>query len=187
MEGKRSSPFALCMVLVVSIFIGCTSHQWTTSQKEATDGKLPLAEASSLWKHITAVDPYRNWDLYPPKKGLYPSMRRGLTPAKNPHGAYLKLYGNKTALQAAGESEHEPMPNGAILIMEDYGKDKKTLKSITVMYKVKGYNPAEGDWFWGSYGPAGQVMDSGKVESCIECHRTQYKHDWRFTGAMPHH
>jgi len=118
---------------------------------------------------------------------LYPSMRRGLTPARNPHGAYLKLYGNQMAIEAASEAHDKPMPDGAILIMEDYDKDKETLKSVTVMYKVRGYNPAEGDWFWGRYAPDGRVMDSGKVESCIECHRTQDWHDYRFMGAMPHH
>jgi hypothetical protein len=114
-------------------------------------------------------------------------MRRGLTPAKNPHGAYLKLYGNRAAIQTAKEGHDKPMPDGAILIMENYDKDKQTLKSVMFMYRVKGYNPADGDWFWGSYSPEGQVMDTGKVESCIECHRTQDWHDWRFMGAMPHH
>jgi hypothetical protein len=169
------------------IFVGCASDRNGTWKKEVTEAKLPLPEASSLWKYITENDPYRSWTPYPPKQGLYPSMRRGLTPAKNPHGAYLKLYGNKTAIQAAKEAEHEPMPHGAILIMEDYDKDKETLKSVTVMYKFKGYNPADGNWFWSRYSKSGQAMESGKVGSCIECHRTQNRHDWRFTGAMPHH
>jgi hypothetical protein len=187
MENKRSIQLALCMMSVVMIIIGCTVDRYGTWKKAGAEAQLPPPEASSLWKHITGADPYRNWTLYPPKQGLYPSMRRGLTPAKNPHGAYLKLYGNKAAIQAAKEAENKPMPHGAILIMEDYDKDKKTLKSVTVMYKVKDYNPADGDWFWSRYSPNGEAMDSGKVESCIECHRTQYRHDWRFTGAMPHH
>jgi cytochrome P460 len=187
MEGRRNIQFALWLMLGVMIFIGCASYRSGAGKKETTDGKLPPPEASSFWEFITRSNPYRNWAFYPPKQGLYPSMRRGLTPARNPHGAYLKLYGNTAAIQTAGEAHDKPMPDGAMLIMEDYDKDKVTLKSVTVMYRVKGYNPAEGDWFWGRYGPDGQVLESGKVERCIECHRTQDWHDWRFTGAMPHH
>jgi hypothetical protein len=164
----------------------CAPTQHQGDQSMAAE-RLPAPEADALWTYITKTDPYPNWSLYPPKEGLYPSMRRGLTPAKNPHGAYLRLYGNKIAIQAATEAEAEPMPNRAMLVKEDYDKDKTTLKSVTIMYKVKGYNPEEGDWFWGRYGPDGRVMESGKVQSCIQCHRTQYRHDRRFTGAMPHH
>jgi hypothetical protein len=187
MGKKRNIQFALWFISVVMVLTGCATCWHGTGKKEAGEGKLPPPEASSFWEYVTKADPYGSWSFYPPKNGLYPSMRRGLTPAKNPHGAYLKLYGNKAAIQAAKEAEHMPMPHGAILVIEDYDKDKVTLKSVTFMYKVTGYNPAEGDWYWGSYGPDGRVLDSGKVESCIECHRTQYRHDWRFTGAMPHH
>ena len=79
------------------------------------------------------------------------------------------------------------MPNGAILIKEDFAKDRTTLLSLTVMYKVEGYNPQEGDWFWASYNSQGRAAESGKVQSCIECHRAQSLHDWRYTGAKPHH
>jgi hypothetical protein len=188
MEGKRNVQLAFWMIVSVAVIcLGCLPHPYGSKETEETGRTLPDPEASSFWEHITKADPYRNWSFYPPKDGMYPSMRRGLTPARNPHGAYLKLYGNKTAIQAAREAHDRPMPHGAILIMENYDKDKTTLLSVTIMYKVKGYNPAEADWYWGSYGPDGTVIDSGKVRSCIECHGTQDWHDWRFTGAMPHH
>jgi hypothetical protein len=31
------------------------------------------------------------------------------------------------------------------------------LKAITVMYKIKDYNPADGDWFWVKYSPDGKA------------------------------
>jgi hypothetical protein len=37
------------------------------------------------------------------------------------------------------------------------------------------------------YAPDGRVLEAGKVKACNECHRSQYCHDWRFTGAMPLH
>ena len=72
-------------------------------------------------------------------------------------------------------------PNGSILVKENYGKDKKTLMAVTPMYKVRGYNPDEGDWFWAKYGPDGNIMSSGKVEGCINCHRARKNQDWIFT------
>jgi hypothetical protein len=46
-----------------------------------------------------------------------------------------------------------------------------------VIYKVEGYNPQEGDWFWGMSAPDGRVLEAGKVKTCIKCHRSQYRHD----------
>jgi hypothetical protein len=46
------------------------------------------------------------------------------------------------------------------------------------MYKVKDYNPDAGDWFWAKYGPTGEVMAAGKIDSCINCHRKGK--DYRF-------
>ncbi len=37
-----------------------------------------------------------------------------------------------------------------MIVQDNFGKDKK-LKFIDVMYKVKGYNPKGGDWFWAQY------------------------------------
>jgi LPXTG-motif cell wall-anchored protein len=38
------------------------------------------------------------------------------------------------------------------------------------MYKVEGYNPEGGDWFWAKYQPDGSVDAAGKVASCAGCH-----------------
>lgn len=73
------------------------------------------------------------------------------------------------------------MPNGAIVIKENYGKDQETLMAITPMYKVDGYNPDAGDWFWAKYGPEGKIMASGKIQGCIDCHKNKKDQDWLFT------
>jgi hypothetical protein len=73
------------------------------------------------------------------------------------------------------------MPAGAMIVKENYGPDKKTLMAVTPMYKVKGYNPDAGDWFWAKYGPDGADMASGKVQGCIDCHRVRQDHNWLFT------
>ena len=129
--------------------------------------------APKFWTHITTTDPYTGWGYWPGHYGMYPG--------KSPHGAYLKLYANGKALKAAREGR--PMPDGAILVKENYGENQKTLMAITPMYKSEGFNPAGGDWWWAKYGPNGEVMASGRVEGCINCHKAQEANDWIFTKA----
>jgi len=154
----------LVLCALVSIFI------FTAFHTHAGEDKIP-ADAEQVWTHITACNPYLGWGTWPGYPGIYPG--------KSPHGAFLKLYANGLALKAAREGK--PMPEGAIIVKENYGKDQKTLMAITPMYKVKGYNPEAGDWFWAKYEPSGKALKSGKVKGCIDCHRTQGDKDWLFT------
>jgi hypothetical protein len=129
------------------------------------DKEMPPAEAEAFWTYITETHPYMQWDFFPGYDSMYPG--------ESPHGAYLKLYANDIAIKAANAGE--PMPDGAILVKENYGENQKDLMAITPMYKKKGYNPEGGDWFWAKYGPDGSVETSGKVDGCIQCHKAAHK------------
>ncbi len=133
----------------------------------------PGPDGEKLWNYITEKSPYEGWGFWPGHTEIYPG--------KSPHGAYLKLYANPVALKAAREGK--ALPDGSILVKLNYAKDKETLKAITPMYKVKGYNPEAGDWFWAKYGPKGKVMAEGKVDGCINCHRAKKAADYIFTEA----
>jgi hypothetical protein len=136
--------------------------------------KTAPTEGAAFWKYITETNPYTKWKMWPGMEEMYPGT--------SPHGAFLKLYVNDKAYQAI--KDKKAMPNGAILVKENYGEDKKTLMAVTPMYKVAGYNPAAGDWFWAKINtaspPKGEVEASGKVQGCIDCHKTQK--DFLFTG-----
>ena len=132
---------------------------------------LPSADAGKLWTYMTEPNPYQGWGYWPGYAGIYPG--------KSPHGKYLKLFANPIALKAAREGK--PMPDGAILVKENYGEDQKTLMAVTPMYKVKGYNPEGGDWFWVKYGPNGEIQAAGKPKGCISCHGAVKDKDWIFT------
>jgi hypothetical protein len=153
------------LVLVAALIFG------TAVSRAGEDFAHP--EGEKFWTHITKTDSYLGWGFWPGHYGMYPG--------KSPHGAYLKIYANGIALKAAREGK--PMPQGAIIVKENYRKDKKTLMAVTPMYKVKGYNPSGGDWFWGKYGPDGKVLAAGKPKGCISCHGVQKSKDWLFTEA----
>lgn len=136
--------------------------------------EMPAADGAKFWTYISETNPYTDWMHWPGYEEMYPGG--------SPHGAYLKLYVNDIALKAI-EEEMKEMPEGAIIVKENYADDKETLAAITPMYKVKDFNPMAGDWFWAKYGADGEVMDSGKVQGCIDCHKKMEDRDWLFTGS----
>jgi hypothetical protein len=157
------------LILAVALFAVLT---FATGISVAAED-LPPADGAKFWTYITETNPYLGWGYWPGHYGIYPGQ--------SPHGAFLKVYANPIALKAAREGK--PMPNGAILVKENYGKDKTTLMAVTPMYKVKGYNPQAGDWFWAKYGPKGEVMAAGKPKGCVTCHSVKKSADWIFTEA----
>ena len=60
---------------------------------------------------------------------------------------------------------------------------KNKLQTITVMYRLDGYNPEDGDWFWLKYVPEQTILEEGKVEGCMKCHQTVKDSEWIFRGG----
>lgn len=129
----------------------------------------PAEFQQSFWKHITVTSPYRQWAQWPletqePRSG------------EEPHGPWVRTYANAVAAKTSERLEY-----GSILVNEEYDDDKTTLTAVSVMYCVKGADPAHYDWYWLKYAPNGKVMKSpdgqggkplaGKVQSCIGCHQ----------------
>ena len=119
--------------------------------------KMPGADPDALWEYITKTSPYTLWHFWDDHKGLLEGNQ--------PHGSFHNVYINGIAYRA----NSNPLPNGAIQVKENFNKDKK-LMAITVMYKVKGYNPDAGDWFWVKYTPDGKAKPYGRPKGCISCH-----------------
>lgn len=165
MKKGRTIMFAVLGVMVFLL------SQAGGGDMRSAEGDLPPADAKAFWTYITKTNPYKGWGYWPGHYGMYPG--------RTPHGAFLVLYANPIALRAAREGK--PMPEGAILIKENYAKDKKTLMALTPMYKVKGYNPEGGDWFWVKYTPGGKVEKAGKPKGCINCHEAVKDNSWIFT------
>ena len=94
-----------------------------------------------MYDFITEANPnYSHWNLLPGTKELSES--------KAPHGAYVSTYVNKIAIDSL--KDDKGLADGSIIVMETYTADKK-LEGCTVMYKLSGYNPQAGDWFWVKY------------------------------------
>lgn len=147
--------------------------------KTATDSEAPVQASfeEKFWEYLTS-NAYKNW-------APAPGQNADFYPGRSPHGDFLKMYLNRTAAAAP-----EELPNGSIIVKENYAADRETLAAITVMYRSKGYNADAGDWYWVKYNPDGTVATAatqngpqkimGKPNSCIECHGGAADDDFTF-------
>jgi len=132
----------------------------------------PPTDGAGLWQYLNSTSPYWKWDMWPGKGKFYPGTA--------PHGALLTTYVNKAAYDGI-KARTGVLPYGSIIVKENYKPDKKPA-AVTVMYKVKGYNPDGGDWFWVKYDPHGVVLAQGKVPMCISCH--DKRNDYVMTAPL---
>lgn len=185
---------ALAVVVIVtgsdadSIAFAQGSGSSRLSPPRQTRPQTPAEFQQSFWKHITVTSPYRDWTQWPLEEAEPRS-------AKEPHGPWVKTYANSIAAKNA-----ERLRYGSILVNEEYEDDKTTLKAVSVMYCVKGADPANYDWYWLKYAPDGKVLKApadqggkaiaGKVQNCINCHRKAradlvFINDQEERGARP--
>ncbi len=132
--------------------------------------------AESLWNALSQSRYAVNWHYIPGKPA-------GFYKGTEPHGAVLRTFVNNIAYDAI-QSQAGRYPDGSIIVKENYAPDGKKLGAITVMKKVKGYDPDHGDWFWAKYTPDGGVAAAGKVQSCIACHSRASGQDYVFSAAI---
>lgn len=130
-----------------------------------------------FWRYLREAAPaYRTWGPWPGQDGDF-------YPGESPHGDLLKMYLNRTAA-----SDPDGLPNGSILVKENYAADRRTLLAVTVMYRVENFDPVHGDWYWMKYNANGSIAKqdgrklAGKVASCIECHSKAKGEDFVFTN-----
>jgi len=129
------------------------------------ESDMPGPDAEALWNYITKVSPYKDWGFW--------KNHAGMQSGRSPHGPFHKVFVNEILLKA----EDAPVPYGSIQVKESYDNDKNKT-NITVMYKVKDFNPAAGDWYWVKYSLEGQPGLAGKVQGCIGCHAVKANNDY---------
>lgn len=135
--------------------------------------KEDLEKGTELYTTITEKDDYKRWLLWPGKGKLYSGTE--------PHGVLLTTYVTADVSRII-EKNRGMMLDDSIIVKENYNSDKE-LMALTVMQKIKGYDPEHNDWFWAKYSPDGTVEAAGKVESCINCHEQRESVDYLFSAT----
>jgi len=168
----RSSAVAALALLAGA----CASADRADSAPEsaaAAAAPAPDTTGAGLWAYLEAA-PYTSWPMWPGREALY----RGT----EPHGMLLTTYVNQLGRDAISAGAGT-MPVGAIVVKENYMPDS-TLAAVTVMYKVAGYAPEAGNWFWVKRNADGTIEAEGRVPMCQSCHASQADNDYLFTGAL---
>jgi hypothetical protein len=131
-----------------------------------------------FWRYLRDSH-YKQWAPVPGKTD-------DLYPGQSPHGATLKMYLNRKAAGRPAE-----LPNGSVIVKENYVPTGQKLVAVTVMYKTPNYNPDAGDWYWVKYlvdqkvTPTGNIRLAGKPKGCIECHAGADGGDYAFFNDAP--
>jgi hypothetical protein len=134
---------------------------------------MPIPDGGDLRQYLIGQEPYKKWKTWPGKGEMYEGTE--------PHGSLLTTYVNDIALKSI--KKQKGMKNNAIIVKENYAPNKK-LVAVTAMYKVKGYDPENGDWFWVKYDAGLNVLKEGKVKGCLACHGTVKDNDFIFIGKV---
>lgn len=136
--------------------------------------------AQSLWAFLVRPQsPYTQWPPLPSKDGWRTAAEH--------HGPSVRLYANTAAL-----ADPKGLPPGSIVILEDYSADQKSRTGINILYRVKGFDPKNGDWYWMKYLENGTLVReqsgnvsvpvAGRVMACIDCHRKAAGNDFVFSN-----
>jgi hypothetical protein len=124
-------------------------------------------DPAAVWEYISKDSPYTEWGTWPQEEF------KGFLPSGAPHTKVVRIFVNDVALGVAAKFPGE-MPANSIIVKENFmGETLDSpgeLGAITIMYKVPGYNPEGGDWFWAKYKPDGTAEAAGKPAGCIGCH-----------------
>ncbi|OHD28342.1 MAG: hypothetical protein A2V99_05535 [Spirochaetes bacterium RBG_16_67_19] len=154
----------LLAFLLTLLLLGCAPAE---QPRLPALGRAEISGAR-LWQRISAEADFEHWAFWPGHEELQPGQ--------SPHGQFHEVYINyllEEALPAAGRRA----PNGSLIVKENFDADRRPT-NLTVMAKVEGYDPANGDWFWAAYDPQGKVQAEGRLQSCIDCHEGMKDNDY---------
>jgi cytochrome P460 len=134
---------------------------------------LPALSADSisakvLWDRFTVESDYTDYGFWP--------GHTGVNPGQSPHGVFHRIYVNRTLL-AALPIARLSAPDGALIVKDNLNAARQ-LDSITVMAKIDGYDPENGNWYWAKYEPDGTVQVAGALSGCITCHEGVAANDY---------
>ncbi|MCK5152764.1 MAG: cytochrome P460 family protein [Spirochaetales bacterium] len=155
---------------IIILFVMIIIISACSKPEEQSTTALVLSEINGavLWERISTEAEYKTYAFWPDHEDIQPGQ--------SPHGAYHKIYINKV-LSEALPSMDKVLPEGSIIVKENLDS-QKSLDAITVMVKVKDYNPEAGDWFWAKYTPLGEILAEGTPVGCISCHQGMDDNDY---------
>jgi hypothetical protein len=85
----------------------------------------------------------------------------------------IRVHASPAAAATAYTNLSFPLPEGTTLVKTQYADPAgNTLTGYTVMQKRTGFAPGSGDWYWQTVDANRNVVESGAIAECINCHVT---------------
>jgi cytochrome c5 len=184
---RRTPVYVLALfVLGAALMTGALVLAADESAPPAQDMAPPGPDGAALLDYILNQNPYTQWGTWTADRWTDFS---GYIQSGAPHGSTVQFFVNDVALEAVEAEDFDGvLPYGSIVVKENYGgavDDPGDLAALTVMYKVEGYNPEAGDWFWLKAAGDGSAVDAeGMIEGCIGCHSQEGHADYQLRYAF---
>ena len=145
----------------------------------ACGGTAELDYEAEAKKLQTEVKGWDKWKQHKDFSGIQKSE-------DGTHGGFVAIYMNDTAAGAQGKLNGS-FPNGSIFVKRGYDdKDGKKPKAwVTIMKKIDGSDPDNGNWFTMSLTDDGKLSKYTKSDKggCMGCH-AKYKGEHDYIGMM---
>src|SRR5262249_48441551 len=156
------------------------------------DGSTTSAEPN----FAAMVKDYKTWTRVNTKPYRMPAAVMAACAAQavkqaSPHlepDGYIDVYVNPEGRAAMLTPGHVVFPSGTIIVKKKrHDADPSDPELLTVMLKrFNGYNPEIGDWDFAVLdGKAAAVQAQGKLENCMQCHKTAGTSDYIFRPYLP--
>ncbi len=184
--ARKLSVFLPLAVGVALVVVALALFGVATPQKTARAQEGPAADGAALLDYLLNQDPYTAWGTWNADRW---SDFGGLLVSGEPHGNTIRIFVNDVAREAVLADDFDgTLPYGSIVVKENYMgalSNPGEVAALTVMYKVEGFNPQAGDWFWlKAAGDGSAVMAEGAVEGCINCHSQEGNADYLLRYAF---
>jgi Cytochrome P460 len=178
-------------VAMLWAFIRPVPQTGESAQTSATTAKVPVSPTeTAILKAKDVSRDYRQLRLmtkYP--VSVDPALAglcRGMTPGEiadarkrsGPHAiSSINIFMNNVAVDAFQRSR-TPYPVGSVIVKEKC-EYRDPVGVGGMIKRPPGYDPENGDWEY-FYSEATSALESGKIGSCVECHRGASSRDYVF-------
>ena len=155
----------IIIYFILILFTNCNPLKSNKSLDPLTKDQI---NGELIYKRITKETNYKKYKMWPGHEGF----KEG----QSPHGRIHRIFINDILYNSL-PNKSKIAPIGSIIIKENYDIEKQ-LKGLTVMVKVKDFNPKINNWYWVSYDNNGNTVLSGKVPFCSDCHSGKIDNDY---------
>lgn len=150
--------------LAITTLIACNppaSPQNPANTGSSAVAEMTDAEISALAKSYTSL----------------PALNTELKKSPTHEGMMVRTHLDQAAMTAFTNKSF-PLPDGSVSVKEGHKTAEGPVEMLFVMKKIKGYDSANGDWFYAMVAPDGTAKGKGKIQMCISCHSTAKNKDY---------